>query len=301
MARWFELVGRRTDGMALAELILACAGSAEHVPGREPEMRLLQQMRARAQADPVSPRVGKPRDSPDLTDAITYVVDDRATFRGASPRLGGENAWHNMHMISYGAALAKLRPVMEELFDSFVEAAEGAVTYHVDRGLSRRDDEHFYSAVIRRLVLQDLKVKGLYLSREEDDRPRNPMSSIQIPYNGLVVWVFKALKIRDKDPQHQVPLPGSSTRKQAFWRQEPVLDLTGMPMDNLLLLWSEEQGEINPTMTLVRPLGGDHRRDNLKTHWIGPLRRDMAALAVEDLNEMQASIENPMLGGEDVG
>ncbi|SFW50249.1 hypothetical protein [Amycolatopsis australiensis] len=45
MARWFELIGHRTAGMALAELIRACASSAEHVPGREAALRLLQEMK----------------------------------------------------------------------------------------------------------------------------------------------------------------------------------------------------------------------------------------------------------------
>ncbi|HKS46623.1 MAG TPA: hypothetical protein VJT49_16215 [Amycolatopsis sp.] len=204
-------------------------------------------------------------------------------------------------MISYGATLAKMQPVIERLFDAFDEAAVEAAAHHADLGLSRRDDQHYYTGIIRRLVMRDLKAEGLYLSREEDDRPINPMSSIQIPYEGLVIWVFKAAKISDADPRHRVPLPEHSARKKAFWRQEPVLELGGMPADNILLLWSEEQGVIHPTMTLVRPLGGDHRRDNLRTHWIGPLRREMATLAVDDLNEMQASVENPMLGGEDVG
>jgi hypothetical protein len=45
MARWFELVGHRTAGMALAELIRVSTGSAEHVPGREAALRLLQEMK----------------------------------------------------------------------------------------------------------------------------------------------------------------------------------------------------------------------------------------------------------------
>ncbi|WP_086840618.1 hypothetical protein [Amycolatopsis kentuckyensis] len=45
VARWFELVGHRMAGMALAELIRASAGSAEHVPGREAARKLLQEMK----------------------------------------------------------------------------------------------------------------------------------------------------------------------------------------------------------------------------------------------------------------
>ncbi len=45
MARWFELVGHRMVGMALAELIRASTGCAEHVPGREAARKLLQEMK----------------------------------------------------------------------------------------------------------------------------------------------------------------------------------------------------------------------------------------------------------------
>lgn len=45
MARWFQLIGRRTAGMALADLIRASAGTAEHTPGREAALQLLQEMK----------------------------------------------------------------------------------------------------------------------------------------------------------------------------------------------------------------------------------------------------------------
>jgi hypothetical protein len=61
-----------------------------------------------------------------------------------------------------------------------------------------------------------------------------------------VIWVFKAAKISESDPQHQMPLPQHSARKKAFWRQEPVLGLGGIPTHNILLLWSEEQGSYIP-------------------------------------------------------
>ena len=44
LAGWFRLVGRRSTGMALAELIRASSGSAEEVPGRSAALRLLQEM-----------------------------------------------------------------------------------------------------------------------------------------------------------------------------------------------------------------------------------------------------------------
>jgi hypothetical protein len=48
MAHWFELIGRRTAGMALANLIRASAGTAEHAPGREAALQLLQEMKLEA-------------------------------------------------------------------------------------------------------------------------------------------------------------------------------------------------------------------------------------------------------------
>lgn len=44
IARWFEMIGHRTAGMALADLIHTSTGSAEHVPGRERALQLLQEM-----------------------------------------------------------------------------------------------------------------------------------------------------------------------------------------------------------------------------------------------------------------
>ncbi|MFG1642641.1 hypothetical protein ACGFMK_20310 [Amycolatopsis sp. NPDC049252] len=45
MAHWFEMIGRRTAGMALAKLISASAGTAEHAPGREAALQLLKEMK----------------------------------------------------------------------------------------------------------------------------------------------------------------------------------------------------------------------------------------------------------------
>jgi hypothetical protein len=44
MARWFGLIGHRTAGMAVANLIRASASSAEQAPGRDAALQLLQEM-----------------------------------------------------------------------------------------------------------------------------------------------------------------------------------------------------------------------------------------------------------------
>jgi hypothetical protein len=51
-------------------------------------------------------------------------------------------------------------------------------------------------------------------------------------------------------------------------------------------------------MTVARPVAGDHRRANLQCQWIGHLRREMAMLSAEDLNELEPMVEQPMLGTE---
>jgi hypothetical protein len=43
MAKWLTLMGR-TSGMALADVIRVCSGSEEHLPGRDPALRMLQEM-----------------------------------------------------------------------------------------------------------------------------------------------------------------------------------------------------------------------------------------------------------------
>jgi hypothetical protein len=45
MARWFDLIGHRTAGMAVANLVRASASSAEQAPGRDTALQLLQEMK----------------------------------------------------------------------------------------------------------------------------------------------------------------------------------------------------------------------------------------------------------------
>lgn len=95
----------------------------------------------------------------------------------------------------------------------------------------------------------------------------------------------------------EIPVPGRSQAKQRFWRQEsgsiPGLQKT----DNLLLLWRDDAGVLAEPLTLVRPVGGDHQRRNLRVQWVGRLDRGMAALRTEDLNGLRPDVDNGELVG----
>lgn len=204
-----------------------------------------------------------------------------------------------MEMGSYGQTVRTLQPVIPLLFDALSEALGKAASEHADKGYRRVDDQHYFAATARREVLHQLGKVGLIALNDDGDRPLLPMSSLLLRYGGLALWIFKTQKTSPSGVQHEIPLPGTSTRKREFWRQDPMLEV--MQTDNILLLWSEDRGVLETTMTLVRPLGGDHRRANLRFEWAGPLRREMAKLSAADLDELRPAIEHPTLGAEDAG
>ena len=118
-------------------------------------------------------------------------------------------------------------------------------------------------------------------------RPKNALPWLYLEsrfqHNGVTAWVFRGTA--------EVPLPVSS-HKQAFYRQEATLD----DWDNLLLLWDDHGGLLQEPMRLVRPLGGDNHRHNLKIEWSGPLTRTMATMPVRDLDELQPEFVSTIMG-----
>ena len=73
-----------------------------------------------------------------------------------------------------------------------------------------------------------------------------------------------------------------------------------MDTDNLLLLWRDNQGVLVEPLTLVRPVGGDHRRDSLTLSWRGKLSREMADMRAADLDGLRPDADWGRLGGEDL-
>jgi hypothetical protein len=208
-----------------------------------------------------------------------------------------------MHMASYQATLVKLQPIIELVCQALSKGLDIANSDHADHGYDRGDDQHHFAGLARRHVMQTLRDAGLLALKPDSDRPEHAMSALRANYEGVALWMFKRPHPfgdqigpagASRHGYHEVPLPGRSAIKQQFWRQESALP--GMETDNILWLWSEYHGVLCTTMTLVRPVAGDHRRDSLVCQWVGYLTRDMATLSVEDLNELEPVFHQPMLG-----
>jgi len=179
-----------------------------------------------------------------------------------------------MGMGSYQRSLHRIQPVIPHLFDSLQEALTATAADHERQQLRRRTDPHYFAHGVRRLYSERLKAVGLLVTDVDHERSALPMSGIRIDHDGLSIWMFRADK--------QIPLP-TSARKQDFYSQISTLE----SWDNLLLLWTDVNYVLRDPMHLVRPLGGDNRRANLRIDWGGPLSRAMAMMRAADLDELQ--------------
>ncbi|MGW1450989.1 hypothetical protein ACWCO3_22270 [Micromonospora sp. NPDC002411] len=165
------------------------------------------------------------------------------------------------------------------MYRSLEEGLEESQKYHTDKMYRRTDDPHFYLHAARRHACGVLEEAGLRANLIDESATLN-MSGILVYYNGLAIRVLHTQR-DEKRGTIEVPVPGRSRLRQDFWRQVPTIP--GLETDNLLLLWLDKDGALEDPMILVRPLGGDHQRANLRLDWRGKVSRDMAARRADDL------------------
>jgi hypothetical protein len=199
-------------------------------------------------------------------------------------------------MINYGRAVQTLQPVIEPVCDALSKGLEDANEIHTAKAFRRALDPWFYLHAVRRTACDLLRKQGLQ-AELEGSRRSLALSGIEVHYRGIAMKILRPGIA--KSGAMQVPIPGRSRPRQAFWRQDAVLE--GMETENLLLLWRDDQGELADPMLLVRPLGGDHRRGSLELDWDGPLSRSMAKLRAEDLDNLYPRHDYRKLGDEEIG
>ena len=195
-----------------------------------------------------------------------------------------------MQMTTYAEAVRTLQPIIPSIFNALEAGLEATTDQHSRALFARRDDPHYYLHTVRRVAIERLRELGLQATSERN-RLFVPMSGLLLNHAGLSIRVMHS----DAGPhtQPQIPIPGRSRRKQAFWRQQ---SFDGVQAENLLLLWRDDAGVLVDPMTLVRTLGGDHRRPSLKVHWQGQLSRDMVAVRAADLDELVPDYASVELG-----
>jgi hypothetical protein len=200
-----------------------------------------------------------------------------------------------MHMATYGQAVGLLRPVIVPVFEALEAGLRTAAEDHAAKRFRRRDDPWFYGHTVRRVAIEQLRSVGLQ-AEAESGQPIYAMSGLLVFHQGLAVRVLRPEITRMG--LVQIPLPGRSRARQQFWRQKAGSAIPGLETDNLLLVWKDTAGILDEPLLLVRPLGGDHRRGNLRLDWQGRLERAMADRRVEDLNELVPDVEYRKLGDE---
>lgn len=204
-----------------------------------------------------------------------------------------------MRMASFGQTVSRLQPVIKPIFDALDAGLTAAAADHARRGLQRPDDPWYFAHSARRTVCDKLKAAGLQAVDEDTGRPANPMSGLLVTYGGIALKILRPTI--DRRGRVVLPIPGPSAKRQEFWRQQPALDLAGVPTDNIILLWHDKDGVLVEPLTLFRPLGGSHRRDSLKLDWRGTLQRSMATMRAADLELLPAVAEYPGLGAQRLG
>jgi hypothetical protein len=204
-----------------------------------------------------------------------------------------------MHMSTYSQAVKAFQPVIDPLYKAINAGLDEAARDHTSKGFKRKDDPHYYLHTVRRIVCAELRDLGLTAINENSDKPLLAMSSILIPFKNLAVKVLHTHL--DKHGKVVLPIPGRSRDRQSFWRQEAGSALPGMQTDNLLLLWMDELGTLVEPMHLLRPVGGNHRRNSLRLEWKGKLERQMATFRAADLDELVPEVEYRQLGDGDAG
>jgi hypothetical protein len=202
-----------------------------------------------------------------------------------------------MHVISYRESIGRLQPAIEPLCDALTEGLKQANELHAKKSLLRKLDPWFYTHAVRRVACDELRTKGLVAELDGSERPALAMSGILLHYRDMAIKVLRPTVTKSGTPQ--IPIPGRSARRQAFWRQEPTLP--GLETENLLLVWWDDQGSLVEPMILARPLGGNHRCSSLELDWDGTLSRSMARLRAEDLDELRPDHTYRRLGDEKAG
>ena len=157
---------------------------------------------------------------------------------------------------SLDTALQELRPLTTVLYEHFPEVATRVVIpYFYGRG--HLVNHRLATDMLRYEICKCLREADIDAHPYDEPESTHTMRMSDLANNGIEGvfsgWPFKVLRSRDGD----VPPPGRSTRKKAYFQQLPLFSLPNEPdslhRPNVVVLWDCDQAYTRFTLRLAQP------------------------------------------------
>jgi hypothetical protein len=165
--------------------------------------------------------------------------------------------------------LQALAPVWPPLYTALEWATQQTRAYFDAEGMPV--DRHLAPSLVRYQAKRSLAWLG-HNAQEEDEAyafQTLPNNGLSLSYRGDLLYVLRILKALEG----QLPAPGASRARQAFWQQQLIFDYAApsaaelRPSLNLLVLWETDAAYTLRRLSLVCPKVGGLTRESVAAYW----------------------------------
>ena len=166
--------------------------------------------------------------------------------------------------------LQALAPLWPPLYTALEWATQQTRVYFQAEGAPV--DRHLAPSLVRYQAKRQLARLGHDVQEEEGEgyafQPL-PNNGLSLSYRGDLLYVLRVLKALEG----QLPAPGASRARQAFWHQQLLFDYAApsaaemRPSLNLLVLWEADAAYTLRRLSLVCPKVGALTRESVAAHW----------------------------------
>jgi hypothetical protein len=166
--------------------------------------------------------------------------------------------------------LHALAPLWPPLYTALEWATQQTRAYFDTEGVPI--DRHLAPSLVRYQAKRALARLGHDAQEEEGEAyavQTLPNNGLSLSYRGDHLYVLRLLKALEG----QLPAPGASRARQAFWQQQLLFDYDApaaaelRPSPNLLVLWETDAAFILRRLSLVCPKVGGLTRESVAVYW----------------------------------
>jgi hypothetical protein len=166
--------------------------------------------------------------------------------------------------------LQALAPVWPPLYTALEWATQQTRTYFEAEGAPI--DRHPAPSLVRYQAKRQLARLGHHAQEDDGEAyafQTLPNNGLSLSYRGDLLYVLRILKALEG----QLPAPGASRARQAFWQQQMLFDYDApsaaelRPSLNLLVLWEADAAYTLRRLSLVCPKIGALTRESVAVYW----------------------------------